>query len=54
MKCVICTNHIEHSPDRMVVCEHKQGAVHYGCCTHRCSQNGKPCVHCKAIYDKAK
>lgn len=50
--CKICTNEFHASPDELVLCEYKTGMVHMGCCVALCSQDGKPCGHCKAIYAK--
>jgi hypothetical protein len=52
--CKICTGDFEKSPDQLVLCEHHKGFVHYGCCTHRCSHEHKPCKHAKSIYSKNK
>jgi hypothetical protein len=50
--CKICSGSFADSPDKLVLCEHKTGLVHLGCCTNKCSQDHKPCIHCKAIYGK--
>jgi hypothetical protein len=52
--CKICSNNFYASPDKLVVCDHKGGMVHLGCCTDLCSMDRKPCVHGKAIYAKVK
>jgi hypothetical protein len=50
--CKICSNNFQDSPDKLVLCEYKEGFVHLGCCTDRCSIDGKPCVHCVAQFTK--
>jgi len=50
--CKVCNGAFPDSPDELVLCEHKDGFVHLGCCVSLCSGNGKPCSHCKAIYEK--
>jgi len=50
--CSICDGSFEHSPDDMVLCEHKGSFVHLGCCASLCSMDGKPCKHAKAVYAK--
>lgn len=52
--CKICSNNFEASPDSLVLCEHKGGMTHMGCCVDRCSMDKKPCVHSKAMYSKMK
>lgn len=50
--CKICGGNFQDSPDDLVLCEHKEGFVHHGCCVNRCSMNHSPCAHCKAEYTK--
>ncbi|MFH0876395.1 MAG: hypothetical protein V1859_10740 [archaeon] len=50
--CNICSNAFTGSPDQLVLCEHKDGMVHKGCCTSLCSMDGKPCKHGIAMYSK--
>jgi hypothetical protein len=50
--CMICTSNFQDSPDDLILCEHKDGIVHLGCCVNRCSMDHNPCVHCKAEYSK--
>ncbi len=50
--CNICKGNFDLSPDEIVLCEHKDGFVHLGCCVSLCSMDGKPCTHSKAIYAK--
>jgi len=52
--CKICKGHFHDSPDELLVCDHKDGFVHKGCCGAHCSYDGKPCNHCKAVYVKKK
>jgi len=52
--CKICTGDFKKSPDNLVLCENHKGFVHLGCCTHRCSMDGKPCKHCVGQYAKTK
>jgi hypothetical protein len=50
--CNICNMPFETSPDSIVLCKHKNGAVHLGCCLDRCSQNRAICIHSMAVYQK--
>jgi hypothetical protein len=52
--CKICTGDFEKSPDSLVLCDNHKGFVHFGCCTHRCSHDDKPCKHCIGQYTKVK
>ncbi len=52
VNCKICSGDFGSSPDSVVLCEHKEGAVHMGCCVHNCSSDMKPCQHCMGIYNK--
>jgi len=52
MNCNICSGNFQDSPDELVLCQHKQGMVHLGCCVSLCSADGKPCRHSLAIYEK--
>ena len=52
VKCKICGGDFKTSPDSIVLCEHKDGVVHLGCCVNNCSMNKAPCKHCVATYDK--
>jgi hypothetical protein len=52
LSCSVCSGNLAESPDSMILCLHKQGAVHLGCCIHDCSQSHEPCDHAKAFYDK--
>lgn len=50
--CKICSNNFQCSPDTLVLCDHKGGMVHTGCCVGKCSQDHKPCVHSVSRYAK--
>ncbi len=50
--CNICNGSFSGSPDELVLCKHKEGFVHMGCCTGLCSMDGKPCDHCDDVYFK--
>ena len=50
--CKICSNPFKDSPDDVVLCDFKEGPVHYGCCVALCSQQGAPCVHAQGVYGK--
>lgn len=50
--CKICTGTFHNSPDKMLLCKHKDGMVHMGCCTNRCSMDGKPCTNMMAMFSK--
>jgi len=52
--CKICSGAFQDSPDQLILCEHKEGFVHLGCCIDRCSMDGKPCEHSKGQYKKDK
>ncbi|MBU1975745.1 MAG: hypothetical protein KKG59_05055 [Nanoarchaeota archaeon] len=52
MQCKICNGDFKSSPDAIVLCEHKDGAVHSGCCINNCSADKKPCEHCLGLYGK--
>jgi len=53
VECKICTGDFETSPDNVVLCEHKRGLVHLGCCVYNCSLDKNPCKHAKAKYKKS-
>jgi hypothetical protein len=48
--CKVCSGEFNNSPDNLILCEHHSGIVHRGCCTDRCSLDGKPCKHCIKEY----
>ncbi|MBI5229113.1 hypothetical protein HY991_03310 [Candidatus Micrarchaeota archaeon] len=53
--CKICEEAFVTKPDTMVICEHRDGAVHIGCCVHKCSWDKKGpvnCKHAKATFKK--
>lgn len=52
MECKLCSGNFPDSPDEIVMCDHKEGFVHLGCCVSSCSIDGKPCEHSKATYSK--
>jgi len=52
MLCKICNGEFKNSPDSILLCEHKQGAVHLGCCLNNCSWNKQPCQHSIGTYEK--
>ncbi|MFH1511686.1 MAG: hypothetical protein ABIF10_08405 [Candidatus Woesearchaeota archaeon] len=52
MECKLCSNNFHESSDSLVLCEHKVGFVHLGCCIDGCSWNKQPCKHSLAVYDK--
>ena len=52
VQCKVCTGDFDSSPDSIVLCRHKEGAVHFGCCVHDCSNDNRPCEHCAGTYDK--
>ena len=51
-KCKICKTNLHIGPDSLVLCAHKKGFAHRGCCVAHCSEHGAPCIHAKAEYDK--
>ena len=52
MECKLCSVGFAESQDEVVLCNHHDGLVHMGCCTTNCSEDGKPCEHCEAIFTK--
>jgi hypothetical protein len=52
LNCGICGGSFEASPDSMILCKHKDGAVHMGCCVDRCSWNRAPCENSVGVYQK--
>ena len=52
INCNICSGTFHNSPDKVLMCEHKDGMVHLGCCVSRCSMDGKPCIHQMATFIK--
>lgn len=52
VKCKVCEGDFKSSPDSVILCEHKDGAVHLGCCINDCSKNKMPCDHSCGLYDK--
>ncbi|MBW2980128.1 hypothetical protein KY360_01780 [Candidatus Woesearchaeota archaeon] len=52
VKCGICKGDFKTSPDKIVLCDHKSGAVHLGCCANNCSQDSTPCKHAVGVYSK--
>ncbi|MBW2974597.1 hypothetical protein KY366_02670 [Candidatus Woesearchaeota archaeon] len=52
MKCKICDGDFKSSPDSVLLCGHKEGAVHLGCCINNCSWNKQPCGHSTGTYEK--
>lgn len=50
--CKICGGQFDSSPDSIVLCKHKEGTVHLGCCMHNCSMDMKPCENSLGTYDK--
>ncbi|MBR9699380.1 hypothetical protein GOV09_02905 [Candidatus Woesearchaeota archaeon] len=49
--CKICHQDFK-GPDSLVLCDHWDGFIHFGCCTRRCSKDGEPCQHCEGIFDR--
>lgn len=52
LNCRICSNEMHNSPDPLILCSHKGGNVHLGCCINLCSQDKKPCCHALSVYEK--
>jgi hypothetical protein len=50
MSCKICTVPFTNQNDTILLCNHKQGFVHMGCCTDLCSQSHSPCQHKVAVF----
>ncbi len=53
--CMICSNDFEKSGGHIVLCSHKEGVVHGGCCRDICSLDGKGhanCPHAKRVFEK--
>ena len=51
-KCRICKEGFEKSPDKLIICKFKKGAVHFGCCISKCSMDNQPCEHMIGMYEK--
>jgi len=51
--CNICSGQFDTSPDSIVLCGYKEGAVHLGCCMYNCSMSREICEHALGKYDKA-
>lgn len=52
---MICTSGFAESADKIIVCRHKEGVVHEGCCRDCCSLDGRGhanCPHAHAVYEK--
>lgn len=54
VSCKICNGQFDTSPDSIVLCEHKEGVIHFGCCVNKCSQDGQACKHALGVYNKIK
>ncbi|MBU0761784.1 MAG: hypothetical protein KKD39_02060 [Candidatus Altiarchaeota archaeon] len=52
LNCSICGNGFDLSPDSLVLCRHKEGGVHMGCCVDRCSLHGAPCDNSIDVFHK--
>ena len=52
MRCRICDNEFGSYPETLILCSHKGGFVHLGCCMDLCSWNRQPCRHAKGTYDR--
>jgi len=50
--CKLCNVDFEHAPEDLILCKHKQGFVHLGCCITDCSWHGKPCENSLGFYNK--
>jgi len=53
VNCKICTGQFNTSPDSVVLCSHKEGTVHLGCCINNCSWDKQICEHAIGKYDKS-
>ena len=53
VECKICSGQFDKSPDSIVLCKHKIGAVHLGCCVDNCSWDKQICEHAVGKYDKS-
>jgi hypothetical protein len=51
-KCNICGVDFTGDTNTVVICKHKSGNVHLGCCTDLCSWDGKPCGHAVGVFEK--
>jgi hypothetical protein len=52
MNCRICKNGFGSYPETLLLCKHKEGFVHLGCCLDLCSWKRQPCDHAIATYDR--
>jgi len=49
--CKICGKDFKES-DSLIICEHKGGIVHLGCCIDNCSWDNEPCKHSHGLFEK--
>ncbi|MBU1019876.1 MAG: hypothetical protein KJ847_01570 [Firmicutes bacterium] len=52
LHCKICNNKFGEGSDSIVLCHHKDGPVHLGCCIELCSWDKKPCENAIGVYEK--
>ena len=50
--CKICNHKLHTKADNLILCDHKKGLVHRGCCVSGCSMHGSPCKHAVSEYEK--
>jgi hypothetical protein len=51
-ECAVCKNKLGNFPETIVLCAHKGGPVHLGCCIDNCSWNKQPCQHAEGVYER--
>jgi len=50
--CKICNVDFTGDTGAIVMCRHKQGSVHLGCCSDLCSWDKKPCNNAVGVFEK--
>lgn len=51
-KCRICGTDFTGDTAAIVMCRHKGGNVHLGCCADLCSWDKKPCTNAVGVFEK--
>jgi len=49
--CKICGKDFKES-DSLIICAHKEGPIHLGCCVDGCSWDNQPCQHSHGMFEK--
>jgi len=51
-QCKICNVDFTDQTTSIVMCKHKGGDVHFGCCIDLCSWDKKPCSNAVGVFGK--